>query len=43
MVGLISQKEIKMKKKRFNVGDTVMVTVDRVYNDKIFLSLPNEG
>ena len=43
IVGLIAQKEIKMKKKRFNVGDTVMVTVDRVYNDKIFLSLPNEG
>jgi ribosomal protein S1 len=43
IVGLISQKEIKTKKKNFNVGDTVMVTVDRVHNDKIFLSLPNEG
>jgi len=43
IVGLIAQKEIKMKKKRFNIGDTVMVTVDRVHNDKIFLSLPNEG
>lgn len=43
IVGLIAQKEIKMKKKRFNIGDTVMVTVDRVHNDKIFLSLPNES
>jgi hypothetical protein len=43
IVGLIAQKEIKMKKKRFNIGDTVMVTVDRVHNDKIFLSLPHEG
>ena len=43
IVGLISQKEIKMKKKHFNVGDTIMVTVDKVYNDKIFLSLPNES
>jgi ribosomal protein S1 len=43
IVGLISQKEIKMKKKRFNIGDTIMVTVDRVHNDKIFLSLPDEN
>jgi predicted RNA-binding protein with RPS1 domain len=43
IVGLIAQKEIKSKKKRFNVGDTVMVTIDRVHNDKIFLSLPNES
>ena len=43
IVGLIAQKEIKTKKKRFNIGDTVMVTVDRVHNDKIFLSLPNES
>jgi predicted RNA-binding protein with RPS1 domain len=42
IVGLISQKEIKSKKKNFVVGDTVSVTVDRVHNDKIFLSLPNE-
>jgi ribosomal protein S1 len=41
--GMISQKEIKTKKKNFNVGDTVMVSIDRVHNDKIFLSLPNEG
>jgi predicted RNA-binding protein with RPS1 domain len=43
MVGLISQKEIKMKKKRFNVGDEVMVTIERVHNDKIFLTLPSEA
>jgi predicted RNA-binding protein with RPS1 domain len=43
IVGLISQKEIKTKRKRFNIGDTVVVTVDRVYNNKIFLSLPNEA
>jgi RecJ-like exonuclease len=43
IVGLISQKEIKSKKKSFNVGDTVMVSIDRVHQDKIFLSLPNEG
>lgn len=41
--GMISQKEIKIKKKNFNVGDTVMVSVDRVHNDRIFLSLPSEG
>jgi ribosomal protein S1 len=41
--GMISQKEIKTKKKNFVVGDTVMVSIDRVHNDKIFLSLPNEG
>ena len=41
--GMISQKEIKTKKKNFNVGDTVMVSIDRVHNDKIFLSLVNEG
>ena len=40
IVGLISQKEIKSKKKKFNVGDTVMVTIDRVQNDKIYLTLP---
>jgi len=43
IVGLISQKEIKTKKKSFNIGDTVMVSIDRVHQDKIFLSLPNEG
>jgi ribosomal protein S1 len=42
IVGLISQKEIKTKKKKYSVGDHVMVTVDRVYNDKIFLTIPNE-
>jgi len=42
-VGLISQKELKVKKKNFNIGDTVMVSIDRVHNDKIFLSLPNES
>jgi ribosomal protein S1 len=43
IVGLISQKELKVKKKNFNIGDTVMVSIDRVHNDKIFLSLPNEN
>jgi predicted RNA-binding protein with RPS1 domain len=43
IVGLIAQKEIKTKKKFFNVGDTVMVSIDRVHNDKVFLSLPNES
>lgn len=43
IVGLISQKEIKTKKKNFSIGETVMVSIDRVHNDKIFLSLPNEG
>ena len=41
--GLISQKEIKTKKKNFSVGDNIMVSVDRVHNDKIFLSLPAES
>jgi small subunit ribosomal protein S1 len=41
--GLISQKEIKNKKKNLTVGDTVMVSIDRVQNDKVFLSLPAEG
>jgi predicted RNA-binding protein with RPS1 domain len=43
IVGLISQKEIKTKKKSFNVGDNVLVSIDRVHNDKIYLTLPNEG
>jgi len=43
IVGLISQKEIKSKKKVFNVGDNVLVSIDRVHNDKIYLTLPNEG
>lgn len=43
MVGLISQKEIKLKKKIYSVGETVMVSVDRVHNDKIFLSIPAES
>lgn len=43
IVGMISQKEIKIKKKKYNVGDKVMVTVDRVHNDKIYLTIPNEA
>ena len=43
IVGLISQKEIKSKKKNYSVGETVMVSVDRVHNDKIFLSIPAES
>ena len=42
MVGMISQKEIKVKKKKFSVGEMVMVTIDRVHNDKIYLTIPNE-
>jgi ribosomal protein S1 len=42
IVGLISQKEIRNKKKKFSVGDQVMVTVDKVQNNKIFLTIPNE-
>lgn len=42
IVGLVSQKEIKAKKKNYTIGEKVMVSVDRVHNDKIFLSLPNE-
>jgi ribosomal protein S1 len=42
IVGLISQKEIKNKKKKYAVGEKVMVTVERVHNDKIFLAIPNE-
>jgi len=42
IVGLISQKEIKNKKKKYTIGDQVMVTVERVHNDKIFLTIPNE-
>lgn len=41
--GMISQKEIKTKKKNYAVGDTVMVSIDRVHNDKIFLSIPSES
>lgn len=43
MVGLISQKEIKSKKKAYTVGDSIMVNVERVHNDKIFLTIPNEN
>ena len=42
IVGLISQKEIKTKKKNYIVGDQIMVNVERVHNDKIFLTIPNE-
>jgi ribosomal protein S1 len=42
IVGLISKKEIKIKKKNYAVGDHVMVSVERVHNDKIFLTIPNE-
>jgi ribosomal protein S1 len=43
IVGMISQKEIKVKKKKYSVGDKVMVTIDRVSNDKIYLTIPNEA
>lgn len=43
IVGLISQKEIKSKNKKYAIGEHVMVTVERVQNDKIFLTIPNES
>ena len=42
IVGMISQKEIKSKKKKLNIGDKIMVTVERVHEDKIYLTIPNE-
>lgn len=42
IVGLISQKEIKTKKKNYAIGQHVMVNIERVHNDKIFLTIPNE-
>jgi ribosomal protein S1 len=42
IVGLISQKEIKNHKKKYNVGDKIYVTIERVQNNKIFLAIPDE-
>ena len=42
IVGLISQKEIKNHKKKYNVGDEIYVTIERVQNNKIFLAIPDE-
>lgn len=43
IIGMISQKEVKNKKKKYNVGEKIMVTVDKVINDKIYLTIPNEA
>lgn len=43
IVGLISQKDIKNHKKKYVVGDKVYVTIERVQNNKVFLTLPDEG
>jgi ribosomal protein S1 len=43
IVGLISQKEIRSKKKKFTVGEQIMVTVEKVQDNKIFLTIPNEA
>lgn len=43
IVGLISKKELKNKKVFLEVGKPVMVSVDHVKKDKIYLSLPNEA
>lgn len=42
LVGLISKNEIKSKKKNFQPGDDVIVSVDSVKKDKIYLSLIDE-
>jgi predicted RNA-binding protein with RPS1 domain len=42
IVGLISQKEIKNHKKKYNVGDKIYVTIEKVQNNKIFLAIPDE-
>jgi RecJ-like exonuclease len=42
LVGLISKNELKSKKKNFQVGDDVIVSVDSVKKDKIYLSLIDE-
>lgn len=42
IVGLISQKEIKTKKKIYTIGEQIMVNVERIHNDKVFLTIPNE-
>lgn len=41
--GLISQKEIKSKGKKMAIGDVIMVSIDSVKRDKVFLSLPAES
>ena len=42
IIGLVSKKELKAKRKDFEVGDDIMVTVDDVQKDKIYLSLTDE-
>jgi predicted RNA-binding protein with RPS1 domain len=42
LVGLISKNELKSKRKNFQVGDDVIVSVDSVKKDKIYLSLIDE-
>lgn len=42
IIGLVSKKELKAKRKVFEVGDDIVVTVDDVQKDKIYLSLIDE-
>jgi small subunit ribosomal protein S1 len=42
IVGLISQKELKLRKKKYNVGDKIYVTIEKVQNNKVFLAIPEE-
>jgi len=42
IVGLISQKDMKSHNKKYNVGDKVYVTIEKVQNNKIFLAIPDE-
>jgi len=43
IIGLISKKELKTKNIFPEVGGTIMVTVDDIKKNKIYLSLPNEA
>ena len=42
IIGLVSKRELKAKKKFFEVGDEISVTVDDIQKDKIYLSLIDE-
>ena len=43
IIGLVSKKELKAKKKFFEVGDDIIVSVDDIQKDKIYLSLIDES
>lgn len=42
IVGLISQKELKLHKKNYVVGEQIYVTIEKVQNNKVFLAIPKE-